>query len=127
MGQTLLSRDRNLSIIYQGERKELFPEPYWESLKGQDRSNGVVSWYKFTEIFFNYNANWTISVFDKDWLKWIILVNRIVCDWHLSGIFQSRKMNHLIHKCFLQKMIIFYGTIYGPYRIAPEWSLSNIF
>ena len=43
MGQTVLSRDRNLSIIYQGERKELFTEPYRESLQGQDRSNGVVS------------------------------------------------------------------------------------
>ena len=41
MGQTVLSLDRNLSIIYQGERKELFREPYWESLKGQDRSNGI--------------------------------------------------------------------------------------
>ena len=28
MGQTVLFRDRNLSIIYQGERKELFTEPY---------------------------------------------------------------------------------------------------
>ena len=41
MGQTVLSRDRNLSITYQEERKELFREPYWESLKGQDRSNGI--------------------------------------------------------------------------------------
>ena len=28
MGQTVLSRDRNLSITYQEERKELFREPY---------------------------------------------------------------------------------------------------
>ena len=41
MGQTVLSRDRNLSITYQEERKELFREPYRESLKGQDRSNGI--------------------------------------------------------------------------------------
>ena len=27
--------------------------------------------------------------------------------WHLSRIFQSRKMNHLNHMCFLQKIIIF--------------------
>ena len=48
MGQTVLSLDRNLSIIYQGERKEHFTEPYyWESLKRQDRSNGIVSWYEF--------------------------------------------------------------------------------
>ena len=43
MGQTVLSRDRSLSIIYQGERKELFTEPHRESLKGQDRSNSIVS------------------------------------------------------------------------------------
>ena len=43
MVQTVLSRDRNLSTIYQGERKELLTKPYWESLKGQDRSNGIVS------------------------------------------------------------------------------------
>ena len=32
-------------------------------------------------------------------------------------------------KCyfFLQKMIIFYELIYGPHRIVPECSLSNIF
>ena len=31
-------------------------------------------------------------------------------------------------KCFfLQKIIIFYELIYGPYRIVHEWSLSNIF
>ena len=56
MGQTVLSRDRNLSIIYQGERKELFTEPYWESLKGLNCSIGIVSWYKFTEDFCKYNA-----------------------------------------------------------------------
>ena len=44
MGQTVLSRNRTLSTIYHGERKELFTEPYWESLKGQDCSNGIVSW-----------------------------------------------------------------------------------
>ena len=65
MGQTTLSRDGNLSIIYQGEKKELFTESYWESLKGQDRSNGIVSWYKFTENFCKYNGNRTISILDK--------------------------------------------------------------
>ena len=65
MGQTVLSLDRDLSIIYQGERKEFFTESYWESLKGQDRSDGIVSEYKFTESFCKYNANQTISVFDK--------------------------------------------------------------
>ena len=80
MGQTVLSRDRNLSIIYQGERKELFMEPYWESLKWQDHSNGIVSWHKFTENFCKYNANWTISVFDKSWLKWRMRVNPH-CPW----------------------------------------------
>ena len=66
MGQTVLSRDRSSSIIYQAERKELFTEPYWESLKRQDRSNGIVSWYEFTENFSKYNANRTISV-KKSW------------------------------------------------------------
>ena len=69
MGQTALSCDGNLSIIYQRERKELFTEPCWESLKGQDCSNGIVSWYKFTEHFCKDNANWTISDLDKNQLK----------------------------------------------------------
>ena len=43
MVQTVLSHNRNLSMIYQGERKDLFTDPYVESLKGQDRSNGIVS------------------------------------------------------------------------------------
>ena len=121
MGQTVLPRDTNLSVIYQGERKELFTEPYWESLKGQDRSNGIVSWYKFTENFCKHNANLNISVFDKNWLKWRIrVITRIVRDWHLPRTFQSKKMNHLNHMCFLQKMIIFYETMYGPSRIIVE-------
>ena len=65
MGQTVLYRDINLSIIYQGERKELFIEPSWKSLKVQNHSNGVISWYKFTENFCKCNTNQTISVFDK--------------------------------------------------------------
>ena len=88
MGQTVLSRDTNLSIIYQGERKKVFTEPYWESLKGQDRSNGTVSWYKFSENFWKHNANLNISGFDKNWLKWRIrVITRIVRDWHLPRTF----------------------------------------
>ena len=66
MGQTVLSHDRNLSVIYQAERKEFFVEPYWESLKRQDRSNDIVSWYEFVVNFSKYNTNQTISVFDKN-------------------------------------------------------------
>ena len=62
------------------ERKELFTETYWESLKGQDCPNGIVSWYKFTENFCKYNVNRIISVFDKNSLKWRIRVNPY-CPW----------------------------------------------
>ena len=65
MGQTVLYHDINLSIIYLGERKELFNEPYWKLLKVQNDSNGVIPWYKFTENFCKCNTNQTISVFDK--------------------------------------------------------------
>ena len=128
MGQTELSRDRNLSIIYQGERKELFTEPYRESLKGQDRSNGVVSWYKFTESFCKYNANRTISVFDKNWLKWRIRVN-LYCPWLAFVRNISKKENESFepYVLFTKKWSFFYETIYGPYCIVSEWSLSNIF
>ena len=115
MGQTVLTRDRNVSIIYQGARKELFTEPYWQSLKRQDRSNGIASWYKFTENFCKCNANQAISAFDQNWLKWRIRVNLYFRDWHLSRIFQSRKIienkmkiqRNLNHMCFWQKLIIF--------------------
>ena len=109
MGQTVLTRDRNVSIIYQEA------EPYWESLKRQDRSNGIASWYKFTENFCKCNANQAISAFDQNWLKWRIRVNLYFRDWHLSRIFQSRKIienkmkiqRNLNHMCFWQKLIIF--------------------
>ena len=42
MGQTVLSCDRNLSKTFQGERKKIFIEPYRESLRAQDSSNGIV-------------------------------------------------------------------------------------
>ena len=54
MGQTVLSCDRSLSKTFQGERKKLFTEPYGESLRAQDDSNGIVSWYKFPEYFVKY-------------------------------------------------------------------------
>ena len=127
MCQTILSRDRNLSIIYQGERKELFTEPYWGSLKGQDRSNGIVSWYKFTENFCKYNANRTISVFDKNWLKWRIRVNPY-CLW-LAFVRNISKLKNEPFEPYVlfTKNDHFYETIYGPYCIVPEWSLSNKF
>ena len=39
-------------------------------------------------------------------------LTRIVRDWHLPGIFQSRKMNHLNHMCFLQKIDHFFMKQY---------------
>ena len=65
MGQTVLSCDRNLSKIFWGERKKLFMQPYGESLTAQDGSNGIVSWYEFTEYFVKYKTYRTISAFDK--------------------------------------------------------------
>ena len=134
MGQTGLTRDRNLSIIYQGARKELFTEPYWESLKGQDRSNGIASWYKFTENFCKYNANQAISDFDKNWLKWRIRVNPYFRDWHLSRIFQSRKLLKMKWKynviwticAFDENWSFFLKRKYGSTRIVPGWNLFKM-
>ena len=83
MGQTVLSCDKNLQKTFQGERKKLSMAPYWESLRAQDGSNGIVSWYEFTEYFIKYNTSRTISAFDKDWLnfpKQTIQVNPY-CPW----------------------------------------------
>ena len=66
MGQTVLSCDRNLSKIFQGERKKIFTEPYRESLRAQDSSNGIVCWYEFPEYFVKCKTRGTISAFGKD-------------------------------------------------------------
>ena len=66
-GSTVLSCDRDLSKIFQGERKKIFTKPYRESLRTQDGSNGIVCWYEFTEYFVKYKTRGTISAFDKDW------------------------------------------------------------
>ena len=44
MGQTVLSRDTNLSKTFQGVRKKLFTEPYRGNLGEQYCSNLIVSW-----------------------------------------------------------------------------------
>ena len=64
MGQTVLSRDTNLSKTFQGVRKKLFTEPYRRYLREQFCSNLIVSRFEFTENICKYNANQTI--FDKD-------------------------------------------------------------
>ena len=43
MGQTVLSRDTNLSKTFQGVRKKLFTEPYRGNLREQYCSNLIVS------------------------------------------------------------------------------------
>ena len=43
------------------KKKKLFMEPYWESLRPQDGSNDIVSWYEFTEYFVKYNTHRKIS------------------------------------------------------------------
>ena len=48
----------------------------------------------------------------------------------VAGIFQEyfkvEKWTIWTICAFYKKWLFFYETIYGPYRIVPEWSLSNI-
>ena len=67
MGQTVLSRDTNLSKTFQGVRKKLFTEPYRGYLREQYCSNVIVSRSEFTENVCKYRTNQTI--FDKELLN----------------------------------------------------------
>ena len=64
MGQTVLSRDTNLSKTFQGATKKLFTKLCRGYLRKQYCSNVTVSRSEFTENVCKYNANQTI--FDKD-------------------------------------------------------------
>ena len=64
MGQTVLSRDTNLSKTSQGVTKKLFTELYRGYLREQYCSNVIVSQSEFTVNVCKHNANQTI--FDKD-------------------------------------------------------------
>ena len=63
MGQTVLSRDTNLSKTFQGVTKNLFTELYRGYLREQYCSNVIISRSEFTENVCKHNANQTI--FDK--------------------------------------------------------------
>ena len=67
MGQTVLSRDTNLSKTFQGVTKKIFTELYRGYLRQQYCSNVIVSRSEFAENVCKYNANQTI--FDKDLLN----------------------------------------------------------
>ena len=135
MGQTVLSRDTNLSKTFQGVRKKLFTEPYRGYLREQYCSNLIVYQSEFTENVCKYKENQTI--FDQDWLNWSKLTIRVnpYCSWllivrdivKLKKVLSKDNMVQVVLQLDLNLLEIFFKQNVHQTICAFVKNLSNLF